>query len=124
MWREAVFKKLSKTGLKLKPNKCEFLKSEITYLGHITSNQGIATDPKKIKAIQMWPQPETVTQAQKFTGLTNYYHKFIHNYAKVPKPTFISVSIQCTMIKVLHLKKGGGSSFTVTKLPSSLKPKG
>ena len=49
---EAVFKKLSKAGLKLKPSKCEFFKSEITYLGHIVSNEGIATDPKKIKGIQ------------------------------------------------------------------------
>ena len=57
---EAVFKKLSKAGLKLKPSKCEFFKSEITYLGHIVSNEGIAMDPKKIKAIQLWPRPETV----------------------------------------------------------------
>ena len=44
---EAVFKKLSSAGLKLKPSKCEFFKSQITYLGHIVSNEGIATDPKR-----------------------------------------------------------------------------
>ena len=59
---QAVFKKLSKAGLKLKPSKCEFFKSEITYLGHIVSNEGRAMDPKKIKAKQLWPIPETVTQ--------------------------------------------------------------
>ena len=59
---EAVFKKLSKAGLKLKPSKCEFFKSEITYLGHIVSSEGIVTDPKKIKVIQLWLRPETVTQ--------------------------------------------------------------
>ena len=53
---EAVFKKIGKAGLKLKPNKCEFFKSEITYLGHIVSNKGIATDPKKIRGIQLWPR--------------------------------------------------------------------
>ena len=89
---EAVFKKLSKAGLKLKPSKCEFFKSEITYLGYIVSNEGIAMDPKKIKAIQLWPRPETVTQVRKFTGLTNYYQKFIHNYAKVAKPLHQLVS--------------------------------
>ena len=68
---EAVFNKISKARLKLKPNKCEFFKSEITYLGHIVSNKGIATDPKKIKAIQLWPRPTTVTEVRKFTGLTN-----------------------------------------------------
>ena len=59
---EAVFKKLSKAGLKLKPSKCVFFKLEITYLGHIVSNEGITMDPKKIKAIQLLPRPETVTQ--------------------------------------------------------------
>ena len=48
---EAVFQKIGKAGLKLKPSKCEFFKSRITYLGHIVLKEGIATDPKKIKAI-------------------------------------------------------------------------
>ena len=100
---EAVFKKLSAVGLKLKPSKCEFFKSEITYLGHIVSEHGIAIDPKKVKAIQLWLRPETVTQVRKFTGLTNYYRKFIHNYAKVAKPLHQLVSgnnakLKCTMV--------------------------
>ena len=89
---EAVFKKIGKAGLKLKPNKCEFFKSEITYLGHIVSNKGIATDPKKIRAIQLWPRPTTVTEVQKLTGLTNYYRKFIHGYANVARPLHDLVS--------------------------------
>ena len=80
---KAVFQKISKALLKLKPNKCKFLKSEITYLGHIVSNKGITTDPKKIRAIQLWPRPTMVTEVRKFTGLTNYYQKFIHEYANV-----------------------------------------
>ena len=100
---EAVFKKLSRAGLKLKLSKCELLNSEITYLGHIVSYEGIATDPKKIKAIQLWPRPETVTQVCKFTGLRNYYRKFIHNYAKVAKPLHQLVSgknskLKCTSV--------------------------
>ena len=89
---EAVFQKISKAGLKLKPNKCGFFKSEITYLGHVVSNRGIATDPKKIRAIQQWPPPTTVTEVHKFTGLTNYYRKFVHGYAKVARPLHDLVS--------------------------------
>ena len=51
----AVFEKILKAGLKLKPSKCEFLKSRINYLGHIVSKNGIEMDPKKIEAIQKWP---------------------------------------------------------------------
>ena len=44
-----VFNKLEKAGLKLKPKKCEFFKTKITYLGHIVSAKRIETDPKKVK---------------------------------------------------------------------------
>ena len=83
---EAVFKKISKAGLKLKPSKCEFFWPEITYLGHVVSSKGIAMDPKKIRAIRQWPRPTTVTEVRRFTGLTNYYRKFVHGYARVARP--------------------------------------
>ena len=89
---EAVFEKISKAGLKLKPNKCEFFKSEIMYLGHVVSNKGIVTDPKKFRAIQQWPRPTTVTEVRRFTGLTSYYRKFVHGYTRVSRPLHDLVS--------------------------------
>ena len=44
-----VFEKLAAAGLRLKPSKCEFFKSQVAYLGHIVSKDGIETDPKKLK---------------------------------------------------------------------------
>ena len=41
---KGVFDKLEKADLKLKPKKCEFFKTKITYLGHIVSAKGIETD--------------------------------------------------------------------------------
>ena len=80
---EGVFEKLAKAGLKLKPSKCEFFRSSLKYLGHIVSIDGIATDPKKIKAIRNWLCPKTVTDIHSFTGFTNYYRKFIKGYTKI-----------------------------------------
>ena len=80
---EGVFEKLAKAGLKLKPSKCEFFRSNLKYLGHIVSKDGIATDPKKIEAIRNWPHPKTVTDICSFTSFTNYYRKFIKGYAKI-----------------------------------------
>ena len=54
-----IFEKLSTAGLKLKPSKCEFFKSKITYLGHIVLAKGIETDPKKIEAVKKWTVPKT-----------------------------------------------------------------
>ena len=83
---KGVFEKLKAAGLKLKPSKCEFFKEKITYLGHVVSKEGIETDPKKIAAVKYWPRPETVTQVRKFLGFTNYYRKFLHDYAKIARP--------------------------------------
>ena len=57
-----VFEKQSAAELRLKPSKCEFFKSQITYLGHIVSKDGIETDPKKFTAIKEWPVPKTMTE--------------------------------------------------------------
>ena len=83
---EGVFERLAKAGLKLKPSKCEFFRSSLKYLGHIVSKNGIATDPRKVKAILDWPRPKTVTEVRSFTGFTNYYRRFIKGYAKVARP--------------------------------------
>ena len=43
--------------IEVKTSKCEFFQSQISYLGHIVSKEGIETDHKKISAIHNWPQP-------------------------------------------------------------------
>ena len=59
---EAVFQKLEKAGLKLKPSKCELFQWQLTYLGHVISGQGVATVEGKIKAIKNWPIPTNVME--------------------------------------------------------------
>ena len=89
---QGIFDKLAKAGLKLKPSKCEFFKSRITYLGHIVSAAGIETDPKKIEAVKNWTLPRTVTDVRSFLGFTNYYRRFIQGYAKVAQPLNVLIS--------------------------------
>ena len=72
--------------MKLEPSKCEFFKHRIAYLGHIVSDKGIETDPKKIEAIREWPIPKTVHDVRSFLGFTNYYWKFIYKYAQKARP--------------------------------------
>ena len=66
---EAVFWKLKKAGLKLKPSKCELFQQQIAYLGHMISAQGVATDEGKVIAIKKWPTPTNVTEFPGIHGI-------------------------------------------------------
>ncbi len=83
---EAVFKRLSDNGLKLKPSKCELFRDKVKYLGHIVSVNGIETDPEKSEALKTWPVPRNVEDVRKFIGFTGYYRRFVQNYARIVQP--------------------------------------
>ncbi|KAH9256192.1 hypothetical protein BASA81_005693 [Batrachochytrium salamandrivorans] len=56
-----------------------------TILGYISS-AGVEMDPKKIDAVQEWPVPTKVHDIQVFLGFTNFYRRFVPNYAKTTQP--------------------------------------
>lgn len=85
---EEVFEVLRRHNLKLQPNKCHFLKSELNYLGHIISSNGILPNKNNIKAIENFPIPKTIKQLQSFLGMANYYRKFVPNFAKICLPLY------------------------------------
>ena len=64
-----MFQKLEQARLKLKPSKCELFCRQITYLGHIVSAQGIATDDGRIDAIRKWPTLTTVMEVLSYLGI-------------------------------------------------------
>jgi hypothetical protein len=45
-------------------DKCDFYQKRIQYLGHVISEEGIAVDPEKIRAIMEWPIPKDVADIQ------------------------------------------------------------
>ena len=55
---EEIFKRLRKANLKMKPSKCHLFEQKVEYLGHIISSDGVETDPKKVQAVEEWPQPQ------------------------------------------------------------------
>lgn len=81
-----VFQRLREAGIKLSPNKCSLFQTELKFLGHIITKNGIQTDPNKIVAVQNWKRPESVTEMRSFLGFCNYYRKFIKDYAELVSP--------------------------------------
>ncbi|KAI5721603.1 hypothetical protein M8J77_022863 [Diaphorina citri] len=83
---ELVLERLSKYNMKIQLDKSEFFKTETAYLGHVISNEGVRPSPEKIKCIEKFPIPKTVTQIKSFLGLVGYYRKYIKDFAKIAKP--------------------------------------
>lgn len=75
-------------GHKLYENlsKFDFFQSQIHYLEHIVSEEGISVDPEKIKAIREWKTRRNVDEVRSFMGLAGYYKLFIWTFSKVVHP--------------------------------------
>ena len=66
--------------------KCDFMKSEIKYLGRVVSAEGIKPDPKAVAKLRDWEVPRNKTEMQSFLGFANYYREFIPWHAKLVAP--------------------------------------
>ena len=81
-----VLDRVRESGLKLNKKKCTFRMTEITFLGHLISADGIKRDPRKIEAILKMPTPTSKTELQRFLEMINYLGKFLPNLSKETAP--------------------------------------
>src|SRR6266576_1257541 len=78
--------KLAHHNLFLKPEKCQFHKKEVKYLGVIIRQGKVQMDPTKVQGITEWPMPLTIKDVRSFLGFCNFYRAFIPKFSHIACP--------------------------------------
>ena len=77
---------MDKCKLRVQPAKCEFFRTEGTFLGHVLSKDGISQQTQKLDAITNWPALTDLKSVRAFVSLCSYYRKFIKDFAGIAQP--------------------------------------
>ena len=59
---------------------------ELGFRGHRLSKAGVLVDPRKVQSIVEWATPTPCAEVRRFTGLANYYRRFVEGYAELAAP--------------------------------------
>lgn len=81
-----VFQICRNRNLKLNPQKCKFFRTEVTYLGHKCTSEGISPDPEKLHCVMNYPIPKDKDSTKRFVAFANYYRRFIESFAEIARP--------------------------------------
>ena len=81
-----VIQQLQNAGLKLKPSKCQFVRREVEYLGHVITPDGLKTNLKLVESVADYPKPQNSKEIKQFLGLSSYYRRFIKNFSAIAQP--------------------------------------
>ncbi|XP_053378575.1 uncharacterized protein LOC128548173 [Mercenaria mercenaria] len=83
---DLIFTRMREANLKLSPEKCVLFQKQVGFLGHLISENGVATDPSKIEDVKNWRTPRNVREIRSFLGLCSYYRKFVKSFSTIAKP--------------------------------------
>ena len=83
---ERVFKKLQEANLRLNIKKCNFLKSEVQYLGFIIKEGRVSPPKEYINSLKDIRLPKSRKELEKVLGKFGYVQKFIKNFQIKARP--------------------------------------
>ena len=87
-----VFDHLHEHGLKLKPTKCDLFRTELIYLAHHVSKDGVKLSKKNVTSIIACSPPKTYTDIWSFTGVMVDYRHFIKGFTHIVAPLYDLIS--------------------------------
>jgi len=82
---EEILRRLEENDLYIKPEKCVWKVRKIGFLGVVIRPNRIEIEEEKVDGVLSWLQPKNVKDIRKFLGLTNYYRRFIKDFARVAR---------------------------------------
>ena len=83
---QKVLSRLKSVNLKLRPSKCQFLRKEVDYLGHVITCNDLKPNARLTEVILNFQRPDNIGAMRRFLGLASYYRRFIPGFAKIAKP--------------------------------------
>jgi len=83
-----VLQVLKENKLFLYPEKYEFCKQRIEYLGLVISENEVSMDLVKVAGVREWPTLKNKTDVQAFLGFVNFYRRFIRDFSAKARPLF------------------------------------
>ena len=82
----ALLERCRKLNLTLNPQKIKLRLSQVPFMGHILTGNGIVPDPDKVRAIRDMPVPTDVKSLKRFLGMVTYLAKFLPNLSSLCEP--------------------------------------
>ena len=83
---DQVLDKLAGARLTAKPSKCFIGYRQLECLGHTIGQGKLLPGTDNIEAVRKASMPETKKQVRSFSGLANFYRKFVPNFAHIAQP--------------------------------------
>ena len=71
-------------NLTLNKGKVHLRRTEVPYISHLLTANGLKRDPKKVEAILMMPKPTDIVK--RFLGMANYLSKLLSHLSTVTEP--------------------------------------
>ncbi|CAB3998069.1 Hypothetical predicted protein [Paramuricea clavata] len=83
---ERLLERCKEKSIKLTKDKLEFKCKEVSFHGHLLTNEGLKVDLGKVKVIMQMPQPTTPEEILRLNRMVNYLSRFLPNLLEVMKP--------------------------------------